>query len=136
METAEFEQLVKPIALVVDDEPLILLDTADMISDEGYTVVEASTADQAFAFLDRLSSLQLLFTDVQMPGDLDGFGLARIVAERWPHIHVEIASGAIVPGPGDLSANAKFIRKPFTAELVHQTLVEHGFSKQDPDASI
>lgn len=104
METAEFERLVKPIALVVDDEPLILLDTADMISDEGYSVVEASTADQAFAFLDRHSSLQLLFTDVQMPGDLDGFGLARIVAERWPHIRVVIASGAIIRGPGDLRA--------------------------------
>ena len=131
METAEFEELVQPIALVVDDEPLILLETVDIILDEGYSVVEASTADQAFAFLDRHSSLQLLFTDVQMPGDLDGFSLARIVAERWPHIRVVIASGAIVPGPGDLPGNAKFIGKPFTAELVHQTLMEHGFRKPD-----
>ncbi|KQY20303.1 hypothetical protein ASD31_24150 [Rhizobium sp. Root482] len=68
METAEFEKLAIPIALVVDDDPLILMDTADMIAGEGYAVVEAKTADQAYDFLDRHSSLQLLFTDVQMPG--------------------------------------------------------------------
>ncbi|NSY14817.1 response regulator [Agrobacterium vitis] len=124
METSEFAKLEEPIALVVDDEPLILMDTADMISDEGYAVVEATTADQAYEFLDRHSSLQLLFTDVQMPGDLDGFDLARVVAERWPHICVVIASGAAVPGPGDIPDNATFISKPFTAEHVHKVLRE------------
>lgn len=112
IETTEFDKLVKPIALVV--EPLILMDTADLISDLGYAVVEAKTADEAFEFLDRHSSLELLFTDVQMPGELDGFGLARVVAERWPHIRVVIASGAAFPGPNALSGNVKFIRKPFT----------------------
>ncbi|WP_426130444.1 response regulator [Pararhizobium sp. PWRC1-1] len=125
MKNAEFAKLEEPIALVVDDEPLILMDTADMLSDEGFAVVEASNADQAYEFLDTHSSLQLLFTDVQMPGNLDGFGLARVVAERWPHICVVIASGAAVPGPGDLPGNALFISKPFTAELVHQVLKEH-----------
>jgi len=71
METAEFEKLAIPIALVVDDDPLILMDTADMIAGEGYAVVEAKTADQPYDFLDRHSSLQLLFTDVQMPGKRD-----------------------------------------------------------------
>lgn len=125
METAEFEKLAIPIALVVDDDPLILMDTADMIADEGYAVVEAKTADQAYDFLDRHSSLQLLFTDVQMPGELDGFDLARVVAERWPHICVVIASGEADPGPGDIPDNAAFISKPFTAELVHQLLLKH-----------
>ncbi|MCE6076813.1 response regulator [Agrobacterium vitis] len=124
METSEFAKLVEPIALVVDDEPLILMNTSDMISDEGFAVVEATTADQAYAFLDKHSSLQLLFTDVQMPGELDGFGLARVVAERWPHICVVIASGAAVPGPDDIPDNATFITKPFTAALVHQVLRE------------
>ena len=129
METTEFDKLDRPIALVVDDEPLILMDTADLISDLGYSVVEAQTADEAYEFLDRHSSLQLLFTDVQMPGELDGFGLARVVAERWPHIRVVIASGAAFPGPDDLSGNAKFIRKPFTSGLVYQVLKEHGLQQ-------
>ncbi|WP_428428005.1 response regulator [Pararhizobium sp.] len=125
MEKAEFEKLAIPIALVVDDEPLILMDTADMLADEGYAVVEATTADKAYEFLNRHSSLQLLVTDVQMPGELDGFDLARVVAERWPHICVVIASGAAVPAAGDVPQNATFISKPLTPELVHQLLRKH-----------
>jgi CheY-like chemotaxis protein len=78
MDDAEFEKLARPIALVVDDEPLILMDTADMISDEGYAVLEATSADQAYKFLDQHSSLQLLITDVQMPGELDGFRMTNL----------------------------------------------------------
>lgn len=125
MKTEEFARLKEPIALVVDDEPLVRMDAVDIISDEGYAIVEATTADQAYEFLDRHSSLQLVFTDVQMPGEMDGFDLARVVAKRWPHICVVIASGAAVPGPGDIPDNANFISKPFTAELVHEVLKKH-----------
>jgi CheY-like chemotaxis protein len=124
MESSEFAKLQEPIALVVDDEPLILMDTVDMITNEGYAIVEAFTADEAYEFLDRHSTLQLLFTDVQMPGDLSGFDLARVVARRWPDICVVIASGAAAPGPGDIPDNATFISKPFTAALVHDVLKE------------
>ncbi|WP_105416711.1 response regulator [Neorhizobium sp. T25_27] len=124
MDEAEFARLNEPIALVVDDEPLILMDTADMIADEGYAIVEARTADEAFEFLTRYSSLQLLFTDVQTPGHLDGFDLARKVADRWPHICVIVASGAAKPKPGDIPENATFISKPFSARLVHDVLRE------------
>lgn len=94
MENAEFSKLKEPIALVVDDEPLVLMDAADMIANEGYAIVEATTVDEAFHFLTEHPSLQLLFTDVQTPGNLDGFALARLVGERWPHICVIVASGA------------------------------------------
>jgi len=60
-----------------------------------------------------------------MPGEMDGFDLARVVAKRWPYICVVIASGAAVPGPGDIPDNATFISKPFTAELVHEVLKKH-----------
>lgn len=76
--------LSEPIALVVDDERLILMDTSDIIRDAGYDVVEASSADDAIAFLEKHGLLQLLFTDVQTGGRLDGLDLARKVAERWP----------------------------------------------------
>lgn len=125
MDHEQFSKLNEPIALVVDDEPLILMDTSDMIADEGYSVVEASTADEAYEFLDRHSSLQLLFTDVQMPGNLDGFGLARKVQARWPHICVIVASGMAKPQPGDLPSNAHFVSKPVSAELVHDMIKEH-----------
>jgi CheY-like chemotaxis protein len=124
MEKAEFDNLGKPIALIVDDEPLILMDTADIISDEGYAVIEATTADQAFEFLTEHPSLELLFTDVQTPGNLDGFDLARKVADKWPHIRVIVASGAVEPRPDDIPPNVTFIPKPISAELVHKVLKE------------
>ena len=120
MEKDQFTQ--EPIALVVDDEPLIRMDACDIISDAGYRVIEATTADQAFEYLQQHSGLHLVFTDVQMPGEMSGFGLAQQVAARWPHISVVVASGAAQPEPGQLPETARFINKPFTADVVLDTL--------------
>ncbi len=125
MSNVQLDAISEPIALVVDDEPLIRMDTADIIADAGYHVIEASSADQAFEFLSTYCSLQLLFTDVQTGGDLDGFELAREVATRWPDIEVVVASGMQLPGEGDLPENATFIQKPFSAETVLEALREH-----------
>ena len=84
MESNPLDSMSEPIALVVDDERLILMDTSDIIRDAGYDAVEASSADDAIAFLEKHGLLQLLFTDVQTGGRLDGLDLARKVAERWP----------------------------------------------------
>ena len=118
------DTIADPIALVVDDEPLIRMDTADIIADAGYHVLEATTADEAFAFLEKYSSLQLLFTDVQTGGELDGFQLAWKVAERWPHIGIVVASGARVPTVEDFPSSATFIQKPFSAQTVLEVLQE------------
>ena len=66
----------------------------------------------------------LLFTDVQMPGKLDGFALAHAVAEAWPHISIVVASGHVRPSPGSMPDKARFIGKPFSAELVRNHLRE------------
>ena len=125
MENSEFAHLLKPIALVVDDEPLILMDHADMISEGGYSIVEAKTADEAYRFLEEHSSLQLLFTDVETPGHINGFQLAKKVALRWPHIAIVVASGAVRPQPGDLPNSATFICKPLSQAVVHEAIIEH-----------
>ena len=121
---AQFKGLQKPIAIVVDDEPLILMDTSDIIADAGYSIVEATTAEQAYEFLKQHSSVELLFTDVQTPGTIDGFELARCVASHWPNICVVVASGAAVPATGDLPSNTEFISKPFSAATVLGVLRE------------
>ncbi len=120
----QFDNLPIPVALVADDEPLILMDTADIVADEGYHVLEARTVDEAYAFLKEHSSLKLLFTDVQTPGKLDGLELAKEVGMKWPDICVIAASGAVRPEKGSLPDNARFIAKPITAELVRDTLKE------------
>lgn len=125
MNAHEFSQLKEPIALVVDDEPLILMDTAQMVADEGYSVVEARTAQQAFEFLEQHPSLQLLLTDVQTPGDINGFELARKVAEAWPHIAIVIASGAARPKVGEMPEGATFLGKPLSEQVIHEAIEAH-----------
>lgn len=120
-----------PIALVVDDEPLILMDTSDMVASAGYHVIEARSADEAFELLAKFSSLKLLMTDIQMPGDMDGLALARYVGEHWPNVHVVVASGAIVPKNGELPEGARFLGKPLNEALVIETLQE--MESQVPD---
>ena len=65
---------------------------------------------------------KMLLSDVEMPGDTDGFGLARYVEERWPHIEIVIASGRVKPELGDMPEKATFIGKPFNARMVHDHL--------------
>jgi CheY-like chemotaxis protein len=122
MDEETFQKLPVPIALVVDDEPLILMDTCDLITDAGFYVIEANTADEAFAFLNDHSSLQLVLTDIQMPGSMDGIQLAREIADRWPHIKIIVASGAVKPAEGVLPASATFMSKPISVDLVNRSI--------------
>jgi len=110
-----------PHALVVDDDLMILMDAASILEEAGFHVLEASSVAQALDVLATYhEAVQLLFTDVQMPGGADGFELARQTAERWPHIAIVVASGQVRPGPGDLPEGATFIGKPFSAEIGRQ----------------
>jgi CheY-like chemotaxis protein len=114
-----------PYALVVDDEPLILMDACDILSDAGFRPLEAGDVDEAIGILEEhADKVTLLFTDVQMPGGRDGFDLAREAARRWPEIRTLVASGAATPNDGDLPEGAVFISKPFSASVVHDRLQE------------
>lgn len=116
-------------ALVVDDDAVILMDATQILEDAGFRVFAAMNVADALAVLDEYhSDIHLLFTDVHMPGDLDGFALARQTAERYPHVAIVVASGEAKPGPGDLPEGATFIAKPFSAEVVH-----HHVRKTMPD---
>lgn len=114
-----------PISLVVDDEPLIRMDTADMVAEEGFDVVEARTADEALRFLDQHRFLQLLVIDIQTGGSMNGCELAWEVKKRWPHICVVVASGAVRPSGDDLPPTAIFVAKPISPEVVHKAIEEY-----------
>ncbi len=114
-----------PYALVVDDDFLIRMEVIDILEQAGFQVLYAEHGDAAFDLLkSRHPDVALLFTDVQMPGKLDGFALARRVAASWPHISIVVASGHARPEPGWMPDKARFIAKPFSAELVHTHLQE------------
>jgi len=112
------------VALVAEDEFLLRMEAADTLADAGFTVLEVATADAALRYLEEKDGVDLLFTDVNMPGDLDGFDLAREVAARWPETLIVVCSGATRPEPGDLPAKARFIGKPYSSGLVQQILRE------------
>ena len=99
------------VVLVVEDEPLVRMYAVDVLEDAGLVAIEAADADAALAVLKARSDIAVLFTDVRMPGTLDGFALARIVSERWPRIMILITSGHF--RPEEQIATGTFIPKPY-----------------------
>ncbi len=101
------------VILVVEDEPLIRMNAAVLLEDQGYEVIEAATAQAALAILEkRNGEVEALFTDVDMPGDMNGLELAGIVHRRWPAIALLITSG-VVRMPAALPGGGMFLEKPY-----------------------
>lgn len=103
----------KHIVLVVEDETLVRMNSADMIRDLGFDVIEAADADHAVTLLEADSDITVLFTDIQMAGSMDGLRLAAVVRDRWPPIRLLITSGRVRPEVTDMPAGARFIPKPY-----------------------
>jgi DNA-binding NtrC family response regulator len=109
----------RPFSLVVDDDALILMNAADILSQAGFRPLEAYNVDVAETLLTEYADeIVLLFTDVQMPGTRNGFDLARLTAERWPAISILVSSGLANPDPDLIPEGAIFVRKPFSAEVI------------------
>jgi len=107
------------VVLLVEDEALVRMFAADLLREEaGFKVVEAGNADEALTVLEATPDVEVLVTDVEMPGTLDGFTLARLVNRAWPHIGIVVASGRAAPGDGDLPPGARFIAKPYTPSVL------------------
>jgi CheY-like chemotaxis protein len=118
---SESEVHAKPTILVVEDEELLRPNAADFLEDNGYAVIEAANAEDALRTLERRADVRLLFTDIQMPGRIDGIELARLVHERWPHILLVMTSGREQPSRAGIPDEGCFIAKPYRAgELLGQ----------------
>jgi CheY-like chemotaxis protein len=113
-----------PLALLVDDEAVVRMEMCDLLIDAGFDVVEAWSTATALDQLARHPDISLLFTDVNMPGPLNGFALARAVAVSWPEIRIVVASGVSRPAAQDMPVGARFIDKPFSPRLVVETVRE------------
>ena len=112
----------RALAVVAEDEPLMRMEVADFLGDEGFAVSEASNAAEALAELERLGGVALLFTDIRMPGPCDGLGLARAVAERWPETRIVVCSGLLDPDLSTLPGTARFFAKPFLPSAMRRAL--------------
>src|SRR3982074_876253 len=110
------QPVVPAVVLVVEDEMLLRMRAVDIVEDAGYTPVEAADADEAVAILESRSDIALLFTDIQMPGSMDGLRLAHAVHDRWPPIKIILVSGQVTPSDAEKPAASRFFGKQLSVE--------------------
>jgi CheY-like chemotaxis protein len=114
----------RPVVLVVEDEFLLRMDAVDMIGNAGFEVVEAANADQAIEILEARRDITVVFTDIQMPGSMDGLRLARAGRGRWPPIKIVATSGHVGVREADLPEGGRFLPKPYSSIQVTGMLRE------------
>lgn len=108
--------------LVVEDEELIRMDIADYLEREGFKVFEAAHAYAAIELLEAHPSMSILFTDIVMPGSMDGLKLAVAVRSRWPPVKIVIVSGYRLIEITDMPDGGVFFSKPYTHGAVAAAL--------------
>jgi two-component sensor histidine kinase len=129
----------QPNVLVVEDEMVLRMRAVDIVEDAGFTALEAVNADEAMSILESRSDISLLFSDIQMPGSMDGLKLAHAVHDRWPSIKIILVSGQVKPSDTEKPTNSRFFGKPLEvkqmiAEL--REMVGTGVLKIIPDPTI
>ena len=103
----------RAVVLIVEDEPLVRMMVIELFEDEGFEVLEAANADEALGIFNERDDVALLFTDVEMPGSIDGYALAKWVYVNHPAVKTIIVSGRALPRAGDLPEGAAFVGKPY-----------------------
>ena len=116
-----------PLVLIVEDEVLVRLTAVFLLEEAGFGTLEAGSADEAIALLEARKDIQVVFTDINMPGSMDGLRLAHAIRNRWPPVQLVLTSGRLRIRDEDLPERGIFLGKPYAgAELVHavRSLVE------------
>src|ERR1700680_906702 len=130
------QTVVPPKVLVVEDEMMVRMRAMDIVEDAGFTPIEAVNADEALAILESRSDIELLFTDIQMPGSMDGVKLAHAVHERWPSIKIILVSGQLTTGEVDKPTDSRFFGKPLEVKQMvaeMQDMIGQGSLRILPD---
>ncbi len=112
----------KHVILVVEDHPFIRLAAKDFLEIGGFEVIEAGNADEAIRILEERREIHLVFTDVEMPGSLDGLKLSHYISERWPPVRLIVVSGRTTVEESHLPAGARFFSKPYNENNVIEVM--------------
>jgi CheY-like chemotaxis protein len=112
----------RPVVLVVEDEPLILTTAMGMILDAGFEAIQAKNADEAIAILESSDDVRIIFTDINMPGSMNGLELSRAVRGRWPPIRIIVTSGFRLCDDWELPEGSKFLAKPYDGAQLSKAL--------------
>ena len=114
----------RPVVLIVEDEFLLRIDAVDIVAAAGFEVLEAGNADEAIDILEAQPDITVVFTDIQMPGSMDGLKLAQAIRGRWPPIKIIATSGHPDVGELDLPEGGRFLPKPYSPRQVTGVLRE------------
>jgi CheY-like chemotaxis protein len=114
----------KTVVLIVEDELMVRLCAVQMVEEAGFEVVEAASADEAIRILESSSDIRVMFTDIQMPGSMDGLKLAHAVSNRWPPIKIIVTSGRGPVTEHDLPEGGRFLGKPYSPMQIQDVLLE------------
>ena len=109
---------ILPAILVVEDEAFLNLEISDALSEKGYEVIAVANADDAISVLETRNDIRTIFTDINMPGSMDGLKLAAAVRDRWPPVNIIVTSGRKAPRADELPAKSLFIAKPYQSAEV------------------
>jgi DNA-binding NtrC family response regulator len=122
------------VVLVVEDEVLVRMIACDILTEGGYHPIEAVNADEALVLIDARPDIAVMFTDVDMPGEINGLGLVRLVAMKRPALPLIVTTGAAEIAPGDLPPGTAFLAKPYAPSAL-LTLIEQKATRpaDDPD---
>jgi CheY-like chemotaxis protein len=112
----------RPVVLVVEDEMLLRFSAVQMVEEAGFEALAASDADEAIQILESRSDIRAVFTDVQMPGSMDGLRLAQVVRRRWPPVALIVTSGRMRVLDSDLPSGGRFLSKPYRAFEIEAAL--------------
>jgi CheY-like chemotaxis protein len=112
------------VVLVVEDETLVRLFASDFLDEAGFKVFEAVNADEALRVLQARPDVQVVLTDIEMPGSMDGLELTKVIRQRWPGVGIVVTSGRAVPGRDGLPDGTAFITKPFLPGTVVQVICQ------------
>ncbi len=111
------------VVLIVEDEPLVRLTGADLLAEAGFEVLEAGNADQALRILKSTQDVRVVFSDVEMPGSLDGLGLAHNIRRRWPGIEIVLTSGHHI-SEETIPREGRFVAKPYDGQVLVRQVEE------------
>ena len=110
--------------MVVEDENMLRFLACEALLDAGFDVLEAVNADQAIEELEQHPEVDILFSDIRMPGEMNGLELAAVVHARWPDIKLMLTSGDVRPSPYQIADHGKFIPKPYMLDQLPALLAE------------
>ena len=119
---AQSARLSPPTVLIVENEALVRLELGHRLVEMGMTVLTASDADEAIALLDTHPEIEILLTDITMPGSMDGIRLAHHVRERWPPVKIIVTSGMVETELSDLPRDSVFLPKPYGPDTLTEAL--------------